>query len=67
MNIGICSRVQLEVESGSVSSGVTFYAQELRKKLKGLDGGRGIIKTKLQKYLNEELEEDEVGDDAFGW
>jgi len=39
----------------------------LRKKLKGPDGGRGIIKTELQKYLNEGLEEDEVGDDVLGW
>ena len=38
----------------------------LRKKLKGLDGGRGIIKTELQKYLNEGLEEDEVWDDVLG-
>ena len=41
--------------------------QELRKKLKGPDGGRGIIKTELQKYLNERLKEDEVGDDVLGW
>ena len=39
----------------------------MRKKLKGPDGGRGIIKTELQKYLNEGLEEDEVGDDVLGW
>jgi len=32
----------------------------LRKKLKGADGGRGVVKTELLKYLNEGLEEDEV-------
>ena len=26
-----------------------------------------MIKTELQKYLHEELEEDEVGDDVLGW
>jgi len=57
----------VEVESSSVSSGAISYAQELRKKLKGPDGGRGIIKTELQEYLNEGLEEDEVGDDVSGW
>ena len=61
------SGAQVEVESGSKSSGAISYAQELRKKLKGPDGGRRIIKTELQKYLNEGLEEDEVGDDVLGW
>ena len=61
------SGVQVEVQSGSISNGAISYAQELRKKLKGPDGGRGIIKTELQKYLNEGLEEDEVGDDVLGW
>ena len=37
----------------------------MRKKLKGVDGGRGIIKTELQKYLNEGLEEDDI--DVLTW
>ena len=41
------------------------YAQQLRKKLKGADGERGVVKTELQKYLNEGLEEDEV--DVLTW
>jgi len=36
------------------------------KEVKGSDGGRGIIKTELQKYLNKGLEEDEVRDDMLG-
>ena len=51
---------------GNASSAATSYAQQLRKKLKGLDGGRGIIEMEFQKYLNEGLEEDEVGDDVLG-
>jgi len=42
---GQSSGAQVEVDSGSTSSGPTSYAPELRKKLKGPDGGRGIIKT----------------------
>jgi len=64
---GQSSRVQPEVERSSASGGADSYAQELRKKLKGPDGGRGIIKIELQKYLNKGLEEDEVGDDMFRW
>ena len=41
------------------------YAQQLRKKLKGADGGRGVEKTELQKYLNEGLEEDDK--DVLTW
>jgi len=52
---------------GNASSAATSYAQQLRKKLKGLDGGRGIIEMEFQKYLNEGLEEDEVGDDVLRW
>jgi len=63
---GQSSGAQPEVEKGNTSSGATSYAQELRKKLQGPDGGRGIIKMELQKYLNEGLEEDEVGDDVLG-
>ena len=56
----------VQIEKGKTSSAAT-YAQQLRKKLKGPEGGRGMIKTELQKYLQEELEEDEVGDDVLGW
>ena len=64
---GQSSGTQPEIEKGNASSAAASYAQQLRKKLKGSDGGRGIIKTELQKYLNEGLEEDEVGDDVLGW
>ena len=64
---GQSSGIQPEIEKGNASSAAASYAQQLRKKLKGLDGGRGIIKTELQKYLNKGLEEDEVGDDVLGW
>ena len=64
---GQSSGAQPEVEKGNASSRAASYAQQLRKKLKGSDGGRGIIKTELLKYLNEGLEEDEVGDDVLGW
>ena len=57
---------QPEVESGNASTGVASYAQELRKRLKGSDGGRGIINTELQEYLNEGLEEDDIGDEVLG-
>jgi len=57
----------VQIEKGKTSYGATSYAQQLRKKLKGPEGGRGMIKTELQKYLHEELEEDEVGDDVLGW
>ena len=63
---GQSSEAQPEVKSDSASSGVASYAQELRKKLKWLDEGRGIIKGELQKYLNEGHKEDEVGDDVLG-
>jgi len=57
------SGAQHEVKKGKTSSGVTSYTEELRKKkLKGSDGGRGIIRTELQKYLNKGLEEAEVGE-----
>ena len=59
---GQSSGAQPKVEKGNASSGVASYAQQLRKKLKGPDGGRGIIKTELQ---NERLEEDEVGKDVW--
>ena len=62
---GQSSGTQAKVKSGSVSSGAASYAQELKRKLKGPDGGKGIIKIKLQKYLNEGLEEAEVGDDVL--
>ena len=62
---GQSSGTPIEVESSNASNGATSYAQELRKKLKGADGGRGIIKMELQKYLNEGLEEDEV--DVLAW
>ena len=58
---GQSSGAQPKVEKGNASSGAAYYAQQLIKKLKGPDGGRWIIKTELQKYLNEGLEEDEVG------
>lgn len=64
---GQSSEAQSEVEKGKASSASAFYAQQLRKKLKGSDEGREIIKTELQKYLNKGLEEDEVGDDVLGW
>jgi len=64
---GQSSRAQPKVKKGNASNGAASYAQQLRRKLKGLDGGRGIIKTELQKYLNERLEEDEVGDDVLAW
>jgi len=58
---GQSSGTPIEVVSSNASNGATSYAQELRKQLKGVDGGRGIIKMEeLQKYLNEGLEEDEV-------
>ena len=63
---GQSSEAQYEVEKGIASSGATSYAQQLIKKLKGPDEGRKIINTELQKYLNEGLEEDEVGDDVLG-
>ena len=56
-----------EVEKGNASSGAVSYAQQLRKKLKGPDGGREIIKMELQKYLNEGLKEDEIGDHVLEW
>ena len=62
---GQSSGTPIEVESSNVSHGAMSYAQELRKKLKGADGGRGVVKTELQKYLNESLEEDEV--DVLTW
>jgi len=64
---GKSSGAQVEVESSSVSNGAISYAQELGKKLKGPDGGTGIIKTESKKYLNERLEEDEVADNFLGW
>jgi len=36
---------QPEVEKDKTSSGVASYTQELRKKLKGPNGGRGIFDT----------------------
>ena len=63
---GQSSGKQPEVDKGNASSGVVSYAQQLRKKLKGSDGGRGTIKMELQKYLNDGLEEDKVGDDVLG-
>ena len=63
---GQSSGTQPEGEKGKTSSGAASYAQELRKKLKGPNGGRGIIETELQKYLNKGLEEDEVGDEVLG-
>ena len=57
--------VPIKVESSNASHGAASYAQELRKKLKGADGGNGIVKTELQKYLKEGLEEDEV--DVLMW
>jgi len=62
---GQSSGAPIDVESSNASHRVVFYAQELKKKLKGVDGGRGIVKTELQKYLNEGLEEDEV--DVLTW
>ena len=64
---GQSSGAQPEVDKGTASSGVASYTQQLRNKLKGPDGGRGIIKSELQKHLNEGLEEDEVGEDVWGW
>ena len=68
---GQSSEVQPEVEEGlqgnASSGGSSFYHRRLKKKLKGPDGGRGITKTELQKYLNEGPEEDEVGEDVLGW
>ena len=56
----------VQIEKGKPSYGATSYAQQLRKKLKGSEGG-GMMKTELQKYLQEELEDDEIGDDVLGW
>jgi len=56
----------IQIEKGKPSYGATSYAQQLRKKLKGPEGG-GMMKTELQKYLQEELEDDEIGDDVLGW
>ena len=68
---GQSSRPQPKVEEGlqgnASSRGSSFYHRRLKKKLKGPDGRRGITKTELQKYLNEGLEEDEMGEDVLGW
>ena len=62
---GQSSGTSIKVKSSNASNGVVSYAQELRNKLNGVDGRRGIIKMKLQKYLNKGLEEDEV--DVLAW
>jgi len=43
------SGAQPEVKKTITSSGATFYVQQLRRKLKGSERLRGIIKTELQK------------------
>ena len=53
--------IEVDSTNDSASHGGTMsYAQQLRKKLKGADGGRGVVRTELQKYLAESLEEDDI-------
>ena len=52
--------IEIDSSNANASHGAMSYAQQLRKKLKGVDDGRGIVRTELQKYLNESFEEDDI-------